>query len=249
LHLKGKDIDYQTLRSRLGGSNFVLQSYTGSGGLTTHNINCPEDLENLALDANTEYAISGYQENLPINSTLMISNQDIIKMPTSVQLIKNTGNFLYMGGDFAFPKTFNSHVIDQISTYNDAIGRELQKMGYRGICGVDYIVCPDGTVKFMELNPRYQGSSFLLSLALKKFGTSIARINAECFGNHNVSVPEIELNRSFVNCKKDNDYANLGTPNEEIKKVEGSTFRKIFDRSICFEDSFERPEDMSSICM
>ena len=88
----------------------------------------------------------------------MISESDIHQLPTSTQLIKNTGNFLYMGGDFVLPETFNQFVSDQIFVYNEIIGKELQKLSYRGICGVDYIICPDGTVKFMELNPRYQGS-------------------------------------------------------------------------------------------
>ena len=248
LHLKGANINYNDLKSRFGTTDFVLQSHTGSGGLTTHNISSQEDINGLDLDNDTVYSVSGYQENLPINATLMISEKDVYQMPISVQLIKNTGNFIYSGGDFVFPKKFNANVSQQISVYNEVVGRELQKLGYRGICGVDYIVCPDGTVKFMELNPRYQGSSFLLSLALKKLNTSIARLNAECFVNPHIIQHDIDIGRSFVNCKLDNDYSSLGAPDEIIKKVENSTFRKIYDRSICLEDTFERPDDLSSIC-
>ena len=249
LHLKGLDIDYKSLQNQLGGDNFVIQSPTGSGGLTTHSVSNCKDVKSLNLDNETVYSISSYQDNLPINSTLMVSSKDIYQLPTSVQLIKNTGNFIYSGGDFVMPKNFRPQVVDQISTYNKVIGGELQKLGYRGICGVDYIICPDGAVKFMELNPRYQGSSFLLSLAMKQAETSIARLNAECFSNEKINKPEFEINRSFVNCKKDEDYSNLGTPNEIIKKVEDSTFRKIYDRSICLEDNFEKPNDLDSICM
>lgn len=248
LHLNSSEINYETIVSKLGGKNFVVQSYTGAGGLTTHHIGSQSDIDDLSLQPNTNYAISGYQENLPVNSTLLISNAQVHQLPTSTQLIKNTGNFLYMGGDFALPETFNQFVNDQIYVYNDLIGKELQKLGYRGICGVDYIICPNGTVKFMELNPRYQGSSFILSQALKNFKTSIAKLNAECFASQDITVPEITIGKSFVNCTAQQDFNQFGTPDEIIKKVEGSTFRKIFNRSLIKEDAFEQPKDLSAIC-
>lgn len=248
LKLKGSQINYNNLVGNLGGNHFVLQSATGSGGLTTHNISSSEDLKGIKLQDDTEYSISAYQENIPMNATLMITSQDIHQLPVSVQLIKNTGNFIYCGGDFVFPKSFKFNITEQVERNNEIIGRELQKLGYRGICGVDYIICPDGVVKFMELNPRFQGSSFLLSMALKRAKTSIARLNAECFNRGKVDLPDIDMSRSFVNCKLDDDFKSLGRPDQIIKKVEGSTFRKIFNRSICLEDSFERPEDLTFIC-
>lgn len=248
LNLKGKNVDYKLLVERLEGNEFVIQGRTGSGGLTTHFIRNDCDLEKLKLEDETIYSMSAYQENLPINTTLLVAKSNVVQLPTSVQLIKNTGNFIYTGGDFVMPKRFNTKVTEQIELYNNVIGKELQKLGYRGICGVDYIICPNGSVKFMELNPRYQGSSFLLSMAMKNIGTSIARLNAECFSSESVSGPNIDVDRSFVNCKKESDYLNLGAPDEVIKKVEHSTFRKIYNRSICLEDTFERPNDLTSIC-
>ena len=249
IYLKGSDVDYEFARKKLGSSGMVVQSATGAGGLTTHSVGSSKDIKDLNLKSNETYSISAYEPNVPVNATLMISQKDVLQLPISAQLIKNTGNFIYAGGDFVFPTQFKPAVASQIITYNNVVGSELQKMGYRGICGVDYIVCEDGTVKFMELNPRYQGSSFLLSLALKNAKTSIAKLNAECFQNPNVEDPQIIVNRSFVNCKSDSDYSHLGEPSEVIKKVENSTFRKVFDRSICAEDNFEKPNDLSSICL
>ena len=249
MYLKGAHVDYERAKKELKSSGMVVQSATGAGGLTTHSIKSAEDMKKLNLNPNEKYSISAYEPNLPVNATLMISQKDVLQLPISTQLIKNTGNFIYAGGDFVFPTQFKPAVASQIITYNNVVGSELQKMGYRGICGVDYIVCEDGTVKFMELNPRYQGSSFLLSLALRNAQTSIAKLNAECFENASVDAPQITVNKSFVNCKNDSDYSHLGEPSEIIKKVENSTFRKVFDRSICAEDSFEKPDDLSSICL
>lgn len=249
LYLRGDELDYLKLMKSFGSSKFVIQSPTGQGGLTTHSIESEKDFISLQLSSEEEYSVSAYEDNLPINSTLMIAKNNCFSLPTSVQLIKNNGNFIYSGGDFVMPKSFIPIVQEQIDTYNNIIGKELQSLGYRGICGVDYIICQDGTVKFMEINPRYQGSSFLLSLAMERAKTSIARLNAECFESDYVACPEIELNKSFVNCTHGSDYLNLGEPDEIIKKVDGATFRKIFNKSICREDQFERPEDLSFICM
>jgi len=248
LYLKGLNINYSDLQGKLGTEKFVIQSHTGSGGLTTHSINSAKDIDNLSLNNDEVYSVSGYQENLPINATIMVAEKDLYQLPISVQLIKNTGNFIYCGGDFVMPQSFDKKVTEQITEYNGIIGKELQKLGYKGICGIDYIVYPNGMVKFMELNPRYQGSSFLLSLALKNANTSIARLNAECFSKDQITKHNISMNSSFVNCKKDSDFAILGEPNNTIKKVNNATFRKIYNRSICLEDNFEKPYDLSSIC-
>lgn len=44
------------------------------------------------------------------------------------------------------------------------IGKFLYSMGYRGIFGCDYIV-KDTEHFFIEINPRYQASTFLLSMS------------------------------------------------------------------------------------
>lgn len=151
------ELNYSILQETLKSDKFVLQSHTGAGVLTTHFIANQDTLDHLNLEKETTYCISTYQENLPINVTLIISDSEIILLPTSVQLIKNTGNFIYCGGDFLYPRRFKKEVPNNIEKLSKIIGYEIQHMGYRGICGVDYIICSNGKIKFMELNPRYQG--------------------------------------------------------------------------------------------
>ncbi len=249
LHCTGDKITYDALVKYFGAKNFVIQKLFGAGGLGTYFVTSDAELKNLHLSADELVSVSAYVDNLPINSTLMISSKNVYELPISVQLIKNTGNFEYMGGDFEIANRLTSKIKSGVHAYNQSIGRELQLMGYRGICGVDYIVLPDGKIKFMELNPRYQGSSFLLSMALKKYGTSIAKMNADCFGSDSMVVPSFEVHRSFINCLRDDDGIILGRPSEIIKKVEGSTFRKIYDESILARDNFEKPDDVSSIIL
>lgn len=247
--IRGDEIDYNNLVKHFGTKEFVIQKLVGAGGLGTHFVSSKDDIENMQLSNNEVLAVSAYVDNLPINLTIMVTSKDIHELPISVQLIKNTGNFEYVGGDFAVANNLTSTIKKTIHEHNQTIGRQLQKLGYRGICGVDYIVMPNGDVRFMELNPRYQGSSFLLSLALHKYKTSIAKINSDCFESDSVTVPSFEMHNSFLNCTHDDDGIMLGTPIQIIKKVEGSTFRKIYNGSILNRDNFEKPDDMSAIML
>ena len=60
-------------------------------------------------------------------------------------------------------------------------------MGYRGICGFDYIQTKSQLL-FLECNPRFQASTYLLNLTLEKEGLpSIQELNYMAF-NHRKAV-------------------------------------------------------------
>lgn len=244
---KGEEIEYNFLKKILGSDIIVVQGAVGAGGINTFCISKQADIDKLQLNSSVFYSVSAYVSNLPINATLMISKNNVKILPISVQLIKNNGRFEYIGADFVMPKNFKKEIISEILYLCKAIGKELQIIGYRGICGIDFIICENGEIKFMEINPRYQGSSFVISKKLLAHNTSIARLNNDCFTCSSVKIPIIEINESFVNCKKDEDFIELHKPDEIIKKVENSTFRKIYKRSICLEIDVEKPKDLKNI--
>ena len=57
-------------------------------------------------------------------------------------------------------------------------------MGYRGVLGIDFILDKEGNIYFMELNPRFQASSFLISKYLEKYcNTNIAELHYLAISN------------------------------------------------------------------
>jgi biotin carboxylase len=49
------------------------------------------------------------------------------------------------------------------------ICEKIKTTGYRGIIGIDYLYKSNGDIIFMEINPRFQSSSFLINMYLEKY--------------------------------------------------------------------------------
>ncbi|MDR0862216.1 MAG: hypothetical protein LBN30_05535 [Oscillospiraceae bacterium] len=75
--------------------------------------------------------------------------------------------------------------------YSKAMGEQLIHTGYRGVCGIDYLVLGDELL-MLEINPRFLGSSFLVEQALRD--------------NHLQSLREMNIS-AFNHGWIDSDYA------------------------------------------
>ena len=72
----------------------------------------------------------------------------------------------------------------KINNYSEIILTRLKSLGYRGIIGIDFII-KGNDVYFLELNPRYQASSFLIDAALTSQGyCDLTELNIAFFYNH-----------------------------------------------------------------
>ena len=97
----------------------------------------------------------------------------------------------------------------------------------------------------MEINPRFQSSSFLLSLELAKYyNTSIAELHYLSLLDK--KLPKIDLrkiNKSFLNVNTIQDFNNLKEDyiinNGYFKHNVTSFYRKIFNYSIVNNSDFE----------
>jgi hypothetical protein len=58
-----------------------------------------------------------------------------------------------------FPSLLPARVQGVLREHTVAVGRVLGRMGFRGIFGCDFIVAPDESVYFIEVNPRKQGTT------------------------------------------------------------------------------------------
>lgn len=99
---------------------------------------------------------------IPVNVGAVVWHDGVTVHPASVQLIGVDGctarPFGFCGNDFAAAAGLGDSTLDQIERSVIAIGRWLQRFGFLGAFGVDFLVV-DGVPRFTEINPRLQGST------------------------------------------------------------------------------------------
>lgn len=243
--LDDTNISYDELKQLVGNSSFVLQAESGAGGDSTYLINNSDDM-NLVEDNFIKFCVSKYIKNTPLNTTLIIGKDDIIYLPPSVQLIKVTNHkFKYVGGDFKKIQSLDKKLLDDLKDYSMNIAKKVQKLNYRGVLGIDYVLF-NNQIYFMEINPRFQASSFILSLFLQKSdNTDVAKLHYQALINEKLDQVSIkQIDYSFVNCNDLQPFSNLKDyeiiENGYFKDNKSSYYRKVFNRSIIEEDSFEK---------
>lgn len=240
---------YTDIKNMFKSNEFVLQEKSGAGGENTYLIQNEDDYNNLKKTLNAEkYCLSKYIKNTPLNITLVVFDDDILLLPISAQLIKIIDKkFKYVGADFKYATQISKSVLNRIRQYSNIIGNIIKEKGYRGVIGIDYLLHNEN-IYFMEINPRFQSSSFLISLELKNsFKSSIAELNYLALNNgKNPNLKIKTLEKSFLNC---NDFQNFEMIKEdeiikngyyEINK--SSFYRKIYNSSIIDKDNFEKME-------
>ena len=240
-----QEINYSKLANKLTNKKLVVQESIGAGGDTTYLINNEKDLLNVKKN-NCNYCVSEYIKNIPLNITLIIGDNDIRLLPISVQLIKVINNrFKYVGADFKHVEKLSHDVIEKTYRYSKIIGNKVKKTGYRGILGIDYILTQDDNIIFMEINPRFQASSFLISRKLEEyFNTNIAKLHYQAMTNQKLDeIGQLHIGESFVNCNKNQPFENITyyelVTNGYFKDNPSSYYRKVLKRSIIHEDNFE----------
>lgn len=105
-------------------------------------------------------------DGIPVNVGATVWHDGVTVHYPSVQLIGIEGcvtrPFGYCGNDFGLIRDFEAETIDAIEYSVKSIGTWLRSQGYLGTFGVDYLV-RDGQPLFTEVNPRFQGSTYLSS--------------------------------------------------------------------------------------
>lgn len=242
-----KKISYADAKKITKSQRFVMQGRIGAGGNNTYYIDSLEKFNKYSDYLDNKYFLSKYLDNIPVNITLVIGKYETIKLPISVQLIKQTNDrFKYVGADFIYARELDDKAISKINDYANIIALELKELGYQGIVGIDYIIDNNDNVYFMELNPRFQASSFIINKYLEKYcSTNLAELHClaitnKCMGNNYLD----KIDKSFVNCYSNKDYNEYKYAKKVINgyysKNKDSYFRKVFDYSILKNSNFEK---------
>lgn len=242
-----KQIEFNDAKKIFNSKKMVIQGKVGAGGNNTFYIDSEEKFLKYSSMCNNEYYLSKYIEHLPINITIIIGKNNDVILPSSVQLIKlEEDKFKYVGADFIYSQKFNAKISEQIKKYSLIIINELKKQNYKGILGIDFIVDNKDNVYFMEINPRFQSSSFIISKYLAKYcSTSIAELHYLAITDSYIGNTYLDkIDNSFVNCTNVNDYDKLKyykvIKNGYYAINKTSNFRKVFNYSIIKSDYFQK---------
>lgn len=167
-----------------GHDTFVIQSECASGGEGTLILKSDNrEAVLLNINSNDEYLVSAYEKNnIPINTHAIIYEDDILIFPVSIQIMQlNDYKLLYQGADFIAAKSIPQNLLNIFYKYIFNICRHLQLEGYRGITGIDAMIVGE-SVRILEMNNRFQGSTVLLNKALYNAGLpSMPELNFESF--------------------------------------------------------------------
>ena len=242
-----KNIDYDEAKNMIGSDTFVIQGKVGSGGDNTFYVDSKDKFNKYSSLNDGGYFISKYISHLPINTTIILNDYNDVYLPSSVQLIElKKDKFKYVGADFVYYQQLNSDLKNKVNEYNKIIVKKLKKLGYKGILGVDYIIDEDDNIYFMEINPRFQSSSFIISKNLEKYcSTSIAELHYYAITDKYIGNTYLDkINCSFLNCYNKYDYNFFShfkiIRNGYYKLNKQTYFRKIYNYSLLKYYNFEK---------
>jgi hypothetical protein len=258
---KGDACEYHNLCKLFGinHAEFVIQVPVSNGGHGTFILNSKSDKRvNAKLDKDSEYLVSLYlKNNLPVNIHAVIFDKDIIFLPGSVQIIRNASDsIIYRGADYITYRKLPKQQQESFEINSMKLCSKLRESGYRGICGIDAIIC-ENTVYIMELNSRFQGSTRILNIGLKENGyRTLQEMNFDAFyGNSDTkdkTAKNTQINYScysYVNdadkYHRDNIISCMGNEKNifacdfdglnNLQQLEHGVhmFRTVFDTNIC----------------
>lgn len=236
LLLDSHNLSFKSLSMKLGFSNaYIVQQNKSSGGFGTFYLSNDNEslINNLRTNYNELFIISPYIKNsISINVNAIIYNQSIKLFAPSLQIVENNQNrLLYHGADYKAFQMFSDEIIEKINENAKIILKMVQKLGYRGIIGIDFILEGD-RIYFQEINPRFQASSFLIDEELYKHQLpSIAEMNTNAFYADNeisYDTEKIQINTSFYKYI----YANNA---RHLYHVESIASKSEYVKALCLD--------------
>lgn len=160
---------YDYLIRSCGEGAFVIQSDISSGGDGTYLLdsNSRMFVESELRGRSGKWIYSRYhKDSVSVNVHLIISDEEVYLAPGSVQITRVCGyRILYRGADYPAYATLDPDTRSRLERFVRRMGLEVQRLGYRGVAGIDAIIY-DGTVELVEVNLRFQASTFLINRAI-----------------------------------------------------------------------------------
>ena len=260
----GNEFSYQYLCKMMQGvSEFIVQGKDSWGGSGTFYLAKDNEAEiKRELSDHEVYMVTPYcDKSISVNVHAVIYEEYIQYFPASIQIIKCTNTMEYRGADFASYSMLTQNQKMSVQATVQTVCIQLQKTGYRGVCGVDILLW-NNIAYFMEVNPRFQSSTALLNTHLKKQGfPTVQEYHMEAFKKKKPQrASDLQIIEgsfyTFYYHKKFHDYIkwyydHAKSLNEEElslidddldwnNKLDEGTylFKLVFNRNISFTDTY-----------
>jgi hypothetical protein len=199
----------------------VVQLNSSSGGNGTFLFSASEknEINDLIKQNNNCFLSPYFKQSIPVNIHFFISDDSIIALPGSVQIIKEPQNqnrkLLFLGSDYIAFQYLSEEEKINIEENGYKISILLQNQGYRGIIGYDFLV-RQGKILFLEANGRFQASTPVLNLTLSEHGLPCAQaLNMLAYEN---KLPPKDIFNDFSVKYSFISYLN-GTWNKSVSNV------------------------------
>lgn len=125
-------------------------------------------------------------EGVPLNINAAVLSDAVYVYKPSIQLIGTPEctslPFGFCGNDYLSAQQLPPEIISECRSQTMRIGAFLQRVGYLGLFGVDFIITPQGSVIPCEINPRFQNSTALINWSHKGSIASPASLHLAAFG-------------------------------------------------------------------
>jgi formate-dependent phosphoribosylglycinamide formyltransferase (GAR transformylase) len=160
------DSDQFEASSMLSDGPVMLRQSRSTGGVGLTKIESPDELpvRRSYLEEAFLSVAPFVDGGLPVNIGAVVWDDGVTLHPGSVQLVGIPGctsrPFGFCGNDFARFTELGPEIITAVEHSTRAVADVLRFLGFRGAFGIDYLV-KDGVPLFMEVNPRFQGSTHL----------------------------------------------------------------------------------------
>ena len=168
-------------------SRFILQKNISSGGKGTYLLSATSEKDVLAELENHElYIVSPYiSESYSANVHVCITNSSTICFPFSLQITKSANHkLLFFGSDYIAALSIPNKTKIRLRQIVEKMCKMLRLFGYIGVLGIDFMITSD-KIYFIEINPRFQGSSLPLSKSLIENGfPSLYELHLNAFYDH-----------------------------------------------------------------
>ena len=143
---------------------FVSAAFS-AGGASSGIMRSPEELK-ARFTEETEYTVSRFidHDHDPTVLAVVANENDVYIAGIADQNIVDGNRFV----GSRFPSIATEDQQKQLREYTIAIGREIAKGGYRGIFGCDYLIDRNGSIYFLEINARKQGTTLEFCFTLEQ---------------------------------------------------------------------------------
>jgi hypothetical protein len=158
-------VDRDTIADALRSPTLVLQTRHGSGGTGTWTYDAGAPNGVLGGPGGEPLLVSEWLDGPVVNVHLLVEETRCVISAPSVQLLGWLGlagnPAAYCGADFAAAAALPPAQLDPFLDGAHAVAEHVWSLGFRGLLGLDAILA--ARPMFLELNPRYQASTWLLA--------------------------------------------------------------------------------------